>query len=279
MRRRREAELRVGWVGGVAVSVDVYPAWADERVKLMHVAVVTKLTEFLRDIVDTGELDDTIVECGIKLNNWLAESGFSYSRRMHDRAGNISNGVIDGILRCKNDIHGITLKNPPDWWRRCEWLNGGMRLRATNIEKAYPKPPERAAARLGAADEREGKARARQVATAVRMHASHDKTRSTPGGLVCASGASRERYQLPAETLLTLTMLKTLLKALRITPITELTQDTTQQTKWTLDAIKTQLRLRNMLKLERVAVTATLQAQGLLKPDGDLKLSAPSVAR
>ena len=99
------------------------------------------------------------------------------------------------------------------------------------------------------------------------------------GGLVCASGASRERYQLPAETLLTLTMLKTLLKALRITPITELTQDTTQQTKWTLDAIKTQLRLRNMLKLERVAVTATLQAQGLLKPDGDLKLSAPSVAR
>jgi hypothetical protein len=117
------------------------------------------------------------------------------------------------------------------------------------------------------------------VATAVRVQASQDKTRSTLGGLVCASGASRERYQLPAETLLTLTMLKALLKALRITPITELTQDTTRQTKWTLDAIKAQLRLRNMLKLERAVVTATLQAQGLLKPDGDLKLSAPSVAR
>jgi hypothetical protein len=270
LRRRREAELRVGWVGAVAVSVDVYPAWADERVKLMHVAVVTKLTEFLREIVDTGELDDTIIECGIKLNKWLAESGFSYARRMHDRAGNSSNGVIDGILRCNNDIHGITLKNPPDWWRRCEWLNGGLRLRATNIEKAYPMPRERAAARLGAADEREGKAHGRQVATAVRVQASQDKTLSTLGGLVCASGASRERYQLPAETLLSLTML---------TPITELTQDTTRQTKWTLEAIKAQLRLRNMLKLERAVVTATLQAQGLLKPDGDLKLSAPSVAR
>ena len=101
----------------------------------------------------------------------------------------------------------------------------------------------------------------------MRVQASQDKTRSTLGGLVCASGASRERYQLPAETLLTLTMLKALLKALRITPITELTQDTTRQTKWTLEAIKAQLRLRNMLKLERAGVTATLQAsyQGIVR--------------
>jgi hypothetical protein len=34
-----------------------------------------------------------------------------------------------------------------------------------------------------------------------------------------------------------------------------------------------------MLKLERAVVTTTLQAQGLLTPDGDLKLSAPSIAR
>ena len=180
-------------------------------------------------------------------------------RRYHDRNVGVRIGVIDSIRRIGKAPTRFSLESPPSWYT----AEDVQRLTARAIDTVrhvWPSRWERAQRREQAFARVEGRLKQKRQKREAGEAAHAERVKQIRGGFV---GADDARRQLEVGELLDLAGFETIVWS-----------ESSRQTKWTADAVKGQLWLRNLRRdnwsaeLRAALGNAGLLHQGKIKGTG-----------
>ena len=202
------------------------------RVLSLHEAIVTKLTEMLKEQVETGEVNAVVSLSQAACTSFLSEDVFQFARMMHDRYGKTGNGFIDAVRRVNRTTQPWTISHLPWYWP--DWLGPEqIRIRARNIiANVWLSQRQVAKVRNAADKKREIDITNRKRKRQDDRSAADEEVMALPGGMV---GDGVDAYQLAAGVMLDAEML-------RLVDFTVLRG----KYSWTVAHISNQLRLRNI---------------------------------
>ena len=178
----------------------------------------------------------------------------------HDRNVGVRIGVIDSIRRIRKAPTPYCLCRPPPWYT-AEDLQRLTARAIDTVRNVWPDRWERARRREEAMERVEGRLKQKRQKREASEAAHAEKVKQIRGGFV---GADDERRQLEAGELLDLAGFETIVWT-----------QSSRQTKWTADAVKGQLWLRNLRRdgwseeLRAALGNAGLLHQGKIKGMGE----------
>jgi hypothetical protein len=271
------------------------PEACDDRLRIMHQAIVNKMKGMLATIAETGEVSDAVEKANAPNTSFIAEDVFQYTRMLHLRYPWITNGLMDGMRRVSKApvVYRLSGSGLPKWWP--PWLTEQkLSTRARNIRKhVWVSKQGRAELRTTADEEAEEAARVVHEKRADKINVRAEKTNEELGGkLVTEQGNESIRDadgRLLRGQLLDLRNFRAIARC-TWTPAGGIGFGTKQKPTaatngWTLTVLVNQLRLRNAVqhvsefkgliaKLDKGRVAMLTQKwELLLQKDKTLKVS------
>eukprot|EP01047_Picozoa_sp_COSAG01_P059413 COSAG01_NODE_7130_length_3337_cov_2.203212_1_plen_864_part_00 len=232
-----------------------------KRVKCMHEAVVTKLSELLSEQAQTGKVLHSVRESNAPVSNIGAggvEDCFQFIRQMMDRHASTRMPILTAMRRVRTSDRQITLTKPPHWWP--EATIKALPARARAVIRNWDHRIDVAVLKWQRTKDDNAVAAQRHATTADNTARLRDKAFSMKGGRV---GEGEEQHILPTRTLLTLRMWRTV----KLIKDGDKAGEPETSTDWTVDKLANQFKLRNqpeVIERRTPQLTAKLLEAGLI---------------